>query len=67
MFMLQYHAFKNNCVQWQSSYLARGDHDGPVVVSLAVKTYVIDGILLPHAKFHLDNLRETRGRHYTFY
>ena len=66
MFVLQYHAFKNNCVQWKSSYLVLGDHAGRVGVSLAVKTYVIDGILCPHAIVHVDNLGDTRGRRFTF-
>ena len=76
MFIRQYHAFKNNCVQWQSFYLARGDHDGPggftvhLIIhglTLAVKMYMIDGILLLHAIVHRNNLGDTRGRHLTFY
>ena len=50
-----------------SSYLVLGDHAGRVGVSLAVKTYVIDGILCPLAIVHVDNLGDTRGRRFTFY
>ena len=51
----------------QSSYLVPGHPQGHVAVILAVKTYVIDGILLPHAIVHLNNLGDTRGRLFTFY
>ena len=49
------------------SYLAPGHPEGYVEVTLVVKTYVIDGILLPHAIVHLYNLGDNRGRLITFY
>ena len=51
----------------QSSYLAPGHPQGLVGGTLAVKTYVSNGILLLHAIVHLNNLGDTRGRLFTFY
>ena len=45
--------------------LVLADLDGLVRVTLAVKAYVVDGILLLHAIVHGNNL-DTRGRHFTF-